>query len=75
MLNIFNLMAINRCCNLGAPYNPTLTELFSSQLFGYFQSGDDDQELSVGEDVSVFMVSARRRVGDAAGEHAQSTRY
>ncbi len=38
------------------------------QLFGYFQSEGDDQELTVGEDVSVFMVGARRRVGDAAGE-------
>ena len=38
------------------------------QLFGYFQSESEEQEPVVGEEISVFTVSARRRVGDAAGE-------
>lgn len=43
------------------------------QLFGYFQSDGDGDDLTVGEDVSVFTVSARRRVGDAAGTSDQSS--
>ncbi|KAK2191768.1 hypothetical protein NP493_46g07030 [Ridgeia piscesae] len=39
-----------------------------SELFGYFQSESEEQEFSVGEEVSVFMTTARRRFGDAAGE-------
>ena len=39
------------------------------QLFGYFQSGVEDEELTVGEEVSIFMVSKRRRVGEAAGKN------
>ena len=37
------------------------------QLFGYFQSETEDQELSVGDDVNIFTLPARVRVGDAAG--------
>ena len=40
---------------------------FVMQLFGYFQSETEDQELSVGDDVNVFTLPARVRVGDAAG--------
>nr|KAG5712352.1 hypothetical protein BaRGS_023931 [Batillaria attramentaria] len=39
-----------------------------SELFGYFQSGVEDEEITVGEEVSIFMVSKRRRVGEAAGD-------
>ncbi|ESP02905.1 hypothetical protein LOTGIDRAFT_230398 [Lottia gigantea] len=39
-----------------------------SELFGYFQSAVEEEEIIVGEEVSVFMVSKRRRVGDAAGD-------
>ncbi|KAL8568266.1 hypothetical protein ACOMHN_040839 [Nucella lapillus] len=39
-----------------------------SELFGYFQSGMEEEELTVGEEVSIFMVSKRRRVGEAAGD-------
>ncbi|ELT96575.1 hypothetical protein CAPTEDRAFT_219855 [Capitella teleta] len=39
-----------------------------SELFGYFQSGEEEQEITVGEEVNVFTVTARRRVGDAAGD-------
>lgn len=38
------------------------------QLFGYFQSGVEEEDMTVGEEVSVFMVSKRRRVGEAAGK-------
>ncbi|XP_071162911.1 WD repeat-containing protein 64-like isoform X2 [Mytilus edulis] len=39
-----------------------------SELFGYFQSNNDDEEIVVGEEVNVFTVSKRRRVGEAAGD-------
>ncbi|XP_041352298.1 WD repeat-containing protein 64-like isoform X2 [Gigantopelta aegis] len=39
-----------------------------SELFGYFQSGADEEEITVGEEISVFMVAKRRRVGEAAGD-------
>lgn len=39
-----------------------------SELFGYFQSNTDDEEIVVGEEVNVFTVSKRRRVGEAAGD-------
>ena len=39
------------------------------QLFGYFQSDPEEQDVSVGEEVSVFMINARRRFGDAAGKN------
>ncbi|XP_046579795.1 WD repeat-containing protein 64-like [Haliotis rubra] len=39
-----------------------------SELFGYFQSGVEEEEMTVGEEVSVFMVSKRRRIGEAAGD-------
>ncbi|PVD26800.1 hypothetical protein C0Q70_14479 [Pomacea canaliculata] len=39
-----------------------------SSLFGYFQSGVEEEDMTVGEEVSVFMVSKRRRVGEAAGD-------
>ncbi|KAK3093696.1 hypothetical protein FSP39_018996 [Pinctada imbricata] len=40
-----------------------------SELFGYFQStAEEHEEIAVGEEVSVFTVSKRRRVGEAAGE-------
>ncbi|XP_025104854.1 WD repeat-containing protein 64-like isoform X2 [Pomacea canaliculata] len=39
-----------------------------SELFGYFQSGVEEEDMTVGEEVSVFMVSKRRRVGEAAGD-------
>jgi hypothetical protein len=42
------------------------------QLFGYFQSSTEEEELTVGEEVSIFMVSQRRRVGEAAGEFLMS---
>lgn len=40
------------------------------QLFGYFQSAAEEHEeaAGVGEEVSIFTVSKRRRVGEAAGE-------
>ena len=38
------------------------------QLFGYFQSASEEhEEVAVGEEVSIFTVSKRRRVGEAAG--------
>ncbi|XP_071080173.1 WD repeat-containing protein 64-like [Haliotis cracherodii] len=39
-----------------------------SELFGYFQSAAEEEEMTVGEEVSVFMVSKRRRIGEAAGD-------
>lgn len=37
-------------------------------MFGYFQSpAEEHEEVAVGEEVSVFTVSKRRRVGEAAG--------
>ncbi|XP_048734938.1 WD repeat-containing protein 64-like isoform X7 [Ostrea edulis] len=40
-----------------------------SELFGYFQSpAEEHEEVAVGEEVSVFTVSKRRRVGEAAGD-------
>jgi hypothetical protein len=44
------------------------TPPFFLQLFGYFQSNTDDEEIVVGEEVNVFTVSKRRRVGEAAGK-------
>ena len=38
------------------------------QLFGYIQSSAEEMEdIMVGEEVSIFTVSKRRRVGEAAG--------
>lgn len=44
--------------------------IFIFQLFGYFQSAAEEHEeaAGVGEEVSIFTVSKRRRVGEAAGE-------
>lgn len=41
-----------------------------SELFGYFQSAAEEHEeaAGVGEEVSIFTVSKRRRVGEAAGD-------
>jgi hypothetical protein len=40
------------------------------QLFGFFQSENDETDLTLGgEDVSVFTVSKKRRVGEAAGQN------
>ncbi|XP_069117610.1 WD repeat-containing protein 64-like isoform X3 [Argopecten irradians] len=40
-----------------------------SELFGYFQSSaEESEEIVLGEEVSVFTVSKRRRVGEAAGD-------
>ncbi|XP_064601013.1 WD repeat-containing protein 64-like [Liolophura sinensis] len=39
-----------------------------SELFGYFQSGVEEEEPTSAEEVSVFTVSKRRRVGEAAGD-------
>ncbi|KAL3874237.1 hypothetical protein ACJMK2_037280 [Sinanodonta woodiana] len=40
-----------------------------SELFGYIQtSAEEKEEVMVGEEVSVFTVSKRRRVGEAAGD-------
>lgn len=43
------------------------------QLFGYFQSAAEEHEeaAGVGEEVSIFTVSKRRRVGEAAGMPGQ----
>jgi len=38
-------------------------------LFGYIQtSAEEAEEIMVGEEVSIFTVSKRKRVGEAAGE-------
>ena len=42
--------------------------LLSLQLFGYFQTESDPQEVTFGEEVNVFTTAAKRRVGDAAGD-------
>ncbi|XP_077997639.1 WD repeat-containing protein 64-like isoform X1 [Glandiceps talaboti] len=39
-----------------------------SELFGYFQSDNEDQEQIVNEEVSVFTVSKKHRIGEAAGD-------
>ncbi|XP_070576950.1 WD repeat-containing protein 64-like isoform X2 [Ptychodera flava] len=39
-----------------------------SELFGYFQSDNEEQEQIVNEEVSVFTVSKRHRIGEAAGD-------
>ncbi|KAL5008313.1 hypothetical protein ScPMuIL_013894 [Solemya velum] len=40
-----------------------------SEIFGYFQSSVDERdEIAVGEEVSVFTVSKRKRVGEAPGD-------
>ncbi|XP_052769281.1 WD repeat-containing protein 64-like isoform X3 [Mya arenaria] len=40
-----------------------------SELFGYIQtSAEEAEEIMVGEEVSIFTVSKRRRVGEAAGD-------
>ncbi|GFR67941.1 WD repeat-containing protein 64 [Elysia marginata] len=39
-----------------------------SELFGYFQAAGDEEEITVGEEISVFMVSKKKRVGEAAGD-------
>lgn len=40
-----------------------------SELFGYIQSSAEEmEEIMVGEEVSIFTVSKRRRVGEAAGD-------
>ena len=38
------------------------------QLFGYLQSETEEQDFSAIEDSGVFMVAARKRVGEAAGQ-------
>ena len=48
--------------------SPTLMLPHFLQLFGYFQSASEEhEEVAVGEEVSIFTVSKRRRVGEAAG--------
>ena len=38
-------------------------------MFGYIQtSAEEAEEIMVGEEVSIFTVSKRKRVGEAAGE-------
>lgn len=49
--------------------------IFLFQLFGYFQAAGDEEEITVGEEVSVFMVSKRRRVGEAAGRTFRFSHY
>ncbi|XP_013386064.1 WD repeat-containing protein 64-like [Lingula anatina] len=39
-----------------------------SELFGYFQSENEEQETPIGEDANIFTVSKKRRVGEAAGD-------
>ena len=42
------------------------------QLFGYIQSSAEEMEdIIVGEEVSIFTVSKRRRVGEAAGKNTE----
>lgn len=38
------------------------------QIFGYFQTEDEDPEQVVNEDISVFTVAKKQRIGEAAGE-------
>ena len=45
-----------------------ILKTFLRQLFGYFQSAaEEHEEAAAGEEVSVFTVSKRQRVGEAAG--------
>ncbi|CAH1792147.1 unnamed protein product [Owenia fusiformis] len=39
-----------------------------SELFGYFQGETDETETNISEDISIFMVSRRIRIGEAAGD-------
>ena len=54
IINCFNLMF-------------TLYSFLFLQLFGYFQSSGDDTDLALSEDISVFTVSKKIRVGEASG--------
>lgn len=38
-----------------------------SQIFGYFQTEDEDPEQVVNEDISVFTVAKKQKIGEAAG--------
>ncbi|KAJ8044929.1 WD repeat-containing protein 64 [Holothuria leucospilota] len=39
-----------------------------SEIFGYFQTEDEDPELVANEDISVFTVAKKQRIGEAAGD-------
>ncbi|XP_038075924.1 WD repeat-containing protein 64-like isoform X2 [Patiria miniata] len=39
-----------------------------SELFGYFQSEDEEPDQILNEDISVFTVSKKHRIGEAAGD-------
>ena len=53
--HVFNFPGMNITC-------------YIFQLFGYIQtSAEEAEEIMVGEEVSIFTVSKRRRVGEAAG--------
>ncbi|XP_071795581.1 WD repeat-containing protein 64-like isoform X1 [Asterias amurensis] len=39
-----------------------------SELFGYFQSEDEEPDQILSEDISVFTVSKKHRIGEAAGD-------
>ncbi|XP_022089085.1 LOW QUALITY PROTEIN: WD repeat-containing protein 64-like [Acanthaster planci] len=39
-----------------------------SELFGYFQSEDEEPDQVLSEDISVFTVSKKHRIGEAAGD-------
>jgi len=46
-----------------------VSSLIVDQLFGYIQtSAEEMEDVMVGEEVSIFTVSKRRRVGEAAGK-------
>lgn len=54
--------------NLVYIFTHTILYLMWLQLFGYIQtSAEEAEEIMVGEEVSIFTVSKRRRVGEAAG--------
>ena len=38
------------------------------QLFGYFQTEDEEPEQVISEDISVFTVAKKNRIGEAAGK-------
>ncbi|PIK60351.1 hypothetical protein BSL78_02720 [Apostichopus japonicus] len=39
-----------------------------SEIFGYFQTEDEDPEQVVNEDISVFTVAKKQKIGEAAGD-------
>ena len=63
MSNQFGIesILIFNCCN------GCICFVLSWQLFGYFQSEDEEPDQILSEDISVFTVSKKHRIGEAAG--------